>query len=443
MKKTLIFIALSFCLSYARAQWQEITQYGPVNDFLYINDKLMYIWGDTNYIVENGQARIVDDFGFEKIHGDIYTPSRPADFINGKKIGFMWKKNDSKPGSLDVYKTIDGGISWQNFAYFNYPNNLIWVSPIAIDSESVFFQGWCRNLINSTEGALPLIKISKNNKLESFYPKVKFGEYWRSNVVVKDMYFFDSLYGIATIGPSPNSEKNSIVRTYNGGRNFNILDSNYYNENGGEVIAINKKIIIMMAPYSLSISTDSGMNWKSIKKIKYKSPKTDTLATGATIIKGDLFYIRENILYNSKHPTISILYHKRLTDELIDSVIIKPAQFIECYDSNKCFMYYTTFYQNLLPIVHPLSDKDISIKQDIMPKILYNKDNIELVFPSTAQNNQFQIMLYDMSGKLILTENIPKQTENYKLRLNESLPQGIYIIGLRSNSQFFSLKFFK
>ena len=443
MKKTLIFIALSFCLSYARAQWQEITQYGPVKDFLYINDKLMYIWGDTNYIVENGQARMVADFGFEKnynYNSDIYTPQKPADFVKGTLIGFMRKLNSSEPGSLDIYKTVDGGITWNKFAYYNFPDSMIWVTTMAIDSETVYFQGIYQEIQIPSGGILPLIKIKKNIKIEYFYPKVENGNVWNKSVVGA-MYFFDASYGLGISSPFPYN-KHYLVRTFNGGRNFIILDSNYYNDHRGEIIAIDKKIILLREAYNLSISTDSGMTWKLINKIKYISNKVDTLITGATVINEDLFYLRENIYSNSSKPTISILYHKKLSDLLFDSVMIKPTQFIECYDNNRCFIYNPYFYQNFNPIVHPLSDKELSKKLDINPKLLYNSDHIELDFPSNAQSEQFQLMLYDMSGKLILTDNITKHTENYKLNLNESLPQGIYIINLKSNSQVFSLKFF-
>ena len=120
MKKTLILISLSLSLSYAQAQWQEITKYGPVKDFLYIDSNLQYIWGDTNYIVENGQARIVADFGFKKNYRGQYLDEQ-ADFVTGTRIGFKKIRNESELGSLDVYKTIDGGITWNQFAYFNYP----------------------------------------------------------------------------------------------------------------------------------------------------------------------------------------------------------------------------------------------------------------------------------------------------------------------------------
>jgi hypothetical protein len=386
---------------------------------------------------------MVADFGFKKNYRGQYFDEQ-ADFVTGTRIGFKKIRNESELGSLDVYKTIDGGITWNQFAYFNYPNYFLYVAPSAIYNETVYFQGWhIRWQYPDSIGVFPLMKIKKHNQIDSIFPKVEIGGITYSEILLQNIHFLDSVYGLVVLGPSAVANKYFILRTTNGGRNFNILDSTHYNSLSGELIAINKKTLLIRGGYNLSISTDSGLTWKLITKVKIVNSKTDTLITGAAYINGDIFYLKENKLYNSSNPTISILYHKKLTDSFFDSIIIKPTEHIECYDNNRCYMYGQTFYQNFNPITYPLSEKEIIKKQDEKPKLIYYADQIELLLPSSEQNNQFQLMLFDMSGKLIFTDNIPNQSANYKLRLTDSLPQGLYILRLCDNKKVFCLKFLR
>jgi hypothetical protein len=434
-----ILILVAYCTF---AQWQEITQYGPVKDFLYIDSNLQYIWGDTNYIVENGQARMVADFGFNKKNGYIYT-YKQADFIKGTRIGFMSKRIGSDLGSLDVYRTIDGGKSWNKFAYYNFPDYYIWVMPVAIDSGTVLFEGLFQDLKNpNNTGALPFIKIQNNNKIEMINSKVEVNGNWVTIPGINYLYFFDSLYGLGILGPSSYIDNSSIVITKNGGRNYQILDSSFFNKHWGEIIPINKKVLLLLEEYNISISNDSGRTWKIMNNIKYIDDNTDTLFTMATVINEQLFYLRENLYFNFKNPTISILYHKKLMDTFTDSVIMKPSQIIDCYNNNRCYMYNTTFYQNLFPVDHPLSDKENIIRDVNKPKIIYYPDHLELDIPSSAQNEKYQITLFDMSGKQIFTEIIPYQTAKFELKLDENLTQGVYILNLKSTSHAYSLKIF-
>lgn len=441
IKKVLLLISLAFCISYAQAQWQEITQYGPVKDFLYINDNLMYIWADVNYRVENDQARNLADFGFEKKSYEIHIINE-ADFIKGTMIGF---KEEIGPGigNLNVFRTMDGGISWFKFGNINFPDYRIWVTPIAIDSETVYFEGKYMDLTKPPmESSLPLIKMKKNNNIKFIDPQVRGKESW-GNSTVHGMYFFDSLYGLG-FSQHQSSTKYFLVRTTDGGKNFTVLDSDYFAKNNAPFFPASKKIMLVWDPYNISITSDSGFTWKKLIELTNNSLSTDTIITGLTLIKNNIFYIRQNKYYNVSNPTVSILYHKKIEDVEFDSIFIKPTQCIECYDTNRCFMYSTTFYKNILPTHKPLSNQEKSFeKHDIKPKLIYHPDHIELVFPTSIQNNPYQLSLYDMSGKLVLTGNIPKQTGNYELGLNENLPQGMYIISLRSKGEVFSLKFIK
>lgn len=446
MKKTIIFIALTFCINYAQAQWQEITKYGQVRDFLYIDSNLQYVWGDTNYIVENGQIRMVADFGFKKKNGDIWTPDQ-ADFVKGTRIGYKFKIY-SDPARLEVLRTIDGGINWSTFADHTFPDyESLWMIPIAIDSEAVYFEGRYYSFKPIPgDYPLPFIKIKKNNKIDIIYPKVFYKGNWVKTDtaganILTDLYFFDSLYGIGFLHGPNSMIKTGWVRTFDGGNNFFYLDS-VMDKSNGKILPVTKAILYTIDQYSISNSSDSGFTWNWIKRNKNINNHLDTLFSGLSISNDQIFYLKGNI-FTSPNQTVSYVYHKNLVNPYFDSVEVKPVKYIECFDNARCYMYGDHFYINNNPIEHPLSDKEILEKQDIKPKLIYYADQIELFFPPNEQNNQFQLMLYDMSGKLLLTTQIPKQTQNYELRLNESLPQGIYIISLRSNNGAYSLKFIK
>jgi hypothetical protein len=444
MKKTLILI-LIFCASFAKAQWQEITDYGKVKDFLYIDENLWYVWGDTNYIVENGKARAVADFGFYKKDANKKYLDNQADFVKGTRIGFKFLINYSNIGSLDVYRTTDGGITWKIFTQRNFPNYEIICIPTAIDSVTVIFEGVYRDLNKQDFYDLPLMKFANKAQFEFIYSKVHIpGKVTDGHFsVLKEIFFIDSLYGIKVLEPNAISNKYNIIRTTDGGRNFYVIDSIYYNQFGGELIQINKKILLMNAPWNLLISTDSGLTWASIRNLTYTSGKTDTLITNATIIKDNVLYLRENKNFNYGNPTISILYSIKINNTSLDSVIIKPTQNIICYETNTCYMYKTSFYRNIDPVQYPLSDKELKYTLSNKPQLLYGSENFELTFPNTTQNNQYQLLIYDLSGKLILKENIPNQLKNYEFKLNDNLSQGLYVINLRSNTEVFSFKLFK
>jgi hypothetical protein len=434
MKKHAILSCLLLLSFWVNAQWQEITKYGKVTDFWYITENLQYIKADTSYIVEKGIPRIIPEWGFNKSLLADYDVWNPADFVKGTLVGFKRIQTGSYSPKVDIYKTRDGGITWEKFAYKDFGNIAILPILTAVDTQTVFLTHQYSDYHNNY--TLPLIKVRKN-KFEEIY---SFGDTYpplSELIAVTDT----STWYVRKYGPSVN--KVFINKTKDGGKTWVMLDTNYFNYNNfiGKLHVRDEGVLLEYEIMNISYSIDSGQNWHLIERID--DPYKSLVIKTATMIGNKVFYIKGS--YNNPDTPCFVLKTFDLISKTFDSVYInKHALNIESTLDNKCFIFNTTFYQNINPLQHPLNVN----KTETIPKktdqiyIYSNGDNLTIISKDKNTRNDI-LCIYDYTGKLLYSENLVIYEGNNVVSLSNMIIPGVYIVTITSNSDQYTKKMVK
>jgi len=433
MKKHAIISYLLLLSFWANAQWQEITKYGKVTDFWYITENLQYIKADTSYIVEKGVPRIIPDWGFQKSLFEDYYVVNPADFVKGTLVGFKRVQRWPNDPEVDIYKTRDGGITWEKFAYKDYGDSGMQVQLIAVDTQTVFLTGWY--LIPPDYNMLPLLKVRKN-KFEVVY---SFGDYIHSSelIAINDT----STWYFWKYGPSAN--KMYINKTIDAGKNWVMLDTTYFNYDNfiGELHVRDEGVLLEYETMNISYSIDTGQSWQLIERID--NPYKSLVIKTATMIGNKVFYIKGS--YNNPDTPCFVLKTFDLVAKTFDSVYInKHALNIESTFDNKCFIFNTTFYQNMEPIQHPLNvDKNENIPKKTDQIYIYSTgENLDIISKDKNTRNDM-LCIYDYTGKLLWSENLPISEGNNVVSLSSKIIPGVYIVTLSNSSYQYTKKLVK
>jgi hypothetical protein len=421
MKKLIILLVFAITKSTVFAQWQEITKYGPVKDFLYLNENLQYIHGDTFYRVENGKDIIVPDWGFNNTDKNDFLTEMPADFIKGTLIGFKRKTNALKKNCLDVYKTTDGGKSWKIFASKCWVDTLFYLAPIALDSETVFFYGKFFDPVTKAWDYYPWLKVRENSVVTLSWDK--FYHRFAQTIAVIDT---STWYVTACYSPIY-----KIIMTKDGGNSWAVMNSTYFNTNintsPGKFIIINKQTFLCLTSYRLSITIDSGRTWKTIEKSNYYNGRTDTIYSSSLILGKNTLYLKGD--FDNINPTYFLLKGFDSITKEYDSTIIKPARQITGTYDEKCFIFNTAFYKNTDPINHPLSENEKTEKTESKNIAYFSGNNLIINLPP-GEDISYSLNLFDYTGKLLFETKISQTGDNVQVRTADGLPQGIYIVSL-------------
>jgi hypothetical protein len=434
MKKLIILFAFAMTLNNVIAQWQEITKYGPVKDFLYINENLQYIWGDTNYIVENGKDRVVSYFGFSKMHYDIYALDA-AVFVPNTLIGFKraWTGLTSDQ-SLKIYRTLDGGKTWDIFYNKICPDTLIYGYLMPFNSNEVLFNGEFWVLSQHSRGIFPLTHI-RNNLIE-FKDIYFYKDSTRYKIIPN---FIDSLYAIAWAGDK------YFIRTKNNCKTWEILDSNKItNLTGIEFKIRNKKFLLSVGLTYILITSDSGRTWVTADTISKFDSFKDTLFWSADFIDSITIIYLAGVKRGEKMK----LLKKDLINEFKDSTLVKQSKIIDCF-GEKGYIYnnYLTsdsrnFYQNENIIDHPLSENEILELPEEKNRAYFSGNDL-IINLLIDENTQYNLFLFDYTGKLIYETKINNNAGNVQVNTGTVLPKGVYIISFSNKAKRYNYKLFR
>jgi hypothetical protein len=432
MKKLIFLFALALTINNVFAQWQEITKYGPVTDFLYINKNLQYIRGDTFYRVENGKDIVVPDWGFNKSVIDEYLIENPADFVKGTLIGFKRDTRSGNKNSINIYKTFNGGKTWSFFASRTWADTLFYLSVIAVDTQTVFLRGKFFDPKSKMYGDYNWIKVRKNSF--EIMNLMRFYAYLPIVLSVED-----TLTWYVLGNELPNYY--TIVKTRDGGKSWTVTNSDFFStlpsKNPDKFMFLNNKVILCIGYYNISISNDSGYHWKLIDTANYiNGLNQDTVFYALTIVEDMLFYLQSN--WYSKYQKYYILKISDTINKIKKFVTVNKTRNIYAYDSI-CYIYNTTFYLNKDPVNHPLSEKEKSEIPNTKGTAYFSGNDLIIDIPP-GENTNYNLNIYDYTGKLLFESKVNHFNGYIQVSTGVALPQGIYLVNLNSKEKYYNFK---
>jgi photosystem II stability/assembly factor-like uncharacterized protein len=244
MKKTLVLLTILLWCGKVNAQWREIADFQTKDDL-----------GNT--------------------FGEYITCAYFLDLPGSSRIGFVG-------ASSELYKTIDGGLSWSSV--WSNPHYPAYITDICFkDSLTGWFifsgvgvyrtqdGGETWNLLEKSSIANNLYFCHASNRLllstdSNIYASTDLGDVWTpvSSVPVLGFSFSNDSIGIAAAFP-PNDTTHGIIRTSDGGLTWNLIVSQAFNL---QPLAIPGTSICFAANEGDPIiyrSDDCGLTWRTLK----------------------------------------------------------------------------------------------------------------------------------------------------------------------------------
>lgn len=425
-----------------------------------------------NYKIENV---IISDTTYA-IMEVIDSCNRNFAFILSPKT-LQWDEINIQFSNLDygqLTKTEKGRL----FAKENYCNN----SSIYSDDESKFWQPYLINnnstdaLIKSTEGVYFCLNTKHNKLFRSLDQSKSWDEFDISffnpnDTIFTQLYNFDNKsWGVKT--------NRVLYFTHDNGNTWKSILSKYYPYIG---LLINDHIgkLISYSFFSDKVysSLDLGQSWVVDERFKDFTKIFQIVSNnnGGFLVSGT--YKGENNVYltydlvhflpvigNQFKPQYTTLYE--LNEKLVAAFVFGDGIYLsrdgglnwedftdglDIFRTDICYLnslfsdsenhvYASIQYDGLYKTVKPLVSDNVSVLSNEI-SIFPNPFNEYLIVKSNLDHRS-SIELFDAQGRLIVKEDLMQ--EYHTIRLDEDLPQGIYIYKLISDNKSLSVgKLFK
>lgn len=312
---------------------------------------------------------------------------------------YAWGRKDNWPTDYDyfLYKTTDQGVSWQNI--LNIPDNngndqgyigshTVFGSNYAIASVggSKYYKiNLTDNTYTNYTGTLPgspvyseKLKILKDNfwyypDTSNFIYSQDFGQTWKERFCL-----------VCGENVMLNSTNNDIL-IYNQDNSIERLKDKQFDV--PKIFGNSNPAINSTEEYFIPLNFFSDTEW--------------ILSSGGTIsFDPDTKYYKIKVTWTTN-----------------GSHTLKARKLNECGYSN-----FTEFPIN----VGVLATKENNINDSL--EVYPNPFSDKLMIKSSAMKNQIKIILYNVTGQIVLQQEVLKNGENYEINNLNSLPKGLYFI---------------